>query len=324
MEFVFQLMTDFTKGDIHRYSMGEKDIIEKALESYSDVFADIINVLMFNGERIIREEELEERVPISVYKTDGKVHETERDVIKRWKKNELYLACIGLENQTTVDSDMPLRIMEYDGAEYRAQLLKGGQKERYPVVTLVLYFGLDRRWTYASELRKCLQIPEKLKSYVSDYKINLIEIPYLTDEQLDMFESDFRVIADYFVQMRKNGEYQPETREIRHVRETLHMLSVLTGDDRFEEVNNAEQRGVRTMCEVLDRIEKRGKEQGGRLKLISQIVKKVQRGKDIESIADALEESVDVICPIYEAVLSAPDLNVNQIYDKLFAITSAQ
>ena len=250
------------KGDIHRYPMGAKDITEKTLESYSDVFADIINVLMFQGRRVIQAEELEERAPRSVYKTDGKIHETERDVVKRWKKDERYIACIGLENQTSSDPDMPLRIIQYDGAEYRAQLLKGGQKKRYPVVTLVLYFGFERPWPYAPELRERLQIPDELESYVSDYQINIFEIAYLTDEQLDMFESDFRVIADYFVQMRKTGEYHPEAREILHVRETLHMLSVLAGDSRFEDVNNAEQKGVRTMCEVLDRIEQRGLIQG--------------------------------------------------------------
>ena len=39
--------------------MAEKDIMEKTLESYADDFADIINVLLFHGERIIQEEELE-------------------------------------------------------------------------------------------------------------------------------------------------------------------------------------------------------------------------------------------------------------------------
>lgn len=33
--------------------MGEKDIIEKKLEAYNDVFADIVNALLFNGERVI-------------------------------------------------------------------------------------------------------------------------------------------------------------------------------------------------------------------------------------------------------------------------------
>ena len=190
---------------------------------------------------------------------------------------------------------MALRILEYDGAEYRAQLLKGGQKERYPVVTLALYFGFDRRWTYSPELRKRLQIPDEFKRYVSDYQINLFEIAYLTDEQLDMFESDFRIVADYFVQMRKNGEYQPEPRPIRHVRETLHMISVLTEDNRFEEVNNEGQEGVRTMCEVLDRIEKRGEQRGLEQGIKQMIVRMYKNGysiKQISRVAEMSEKSI--------------------------------
>ena len=289
----------FTKGETYIHSMGAKDITEKTLESYNDVFADIVNVLMFQGHRLIREEELEERAPGSAYKADGKIHETERDVVKRWKKDDLYLACIGLENQTASDPDMVLRIMEYDGAEYRAQLLKDGQKERYPVVTLVLYFGYDRHWSYSAGLRDRLQIPDGFKTYVSEYQINLLEIAYLTDEQLEMFESDFRIVADYFVQMRKNGEYHPEPRPIRHVRETLHMLSVLTGDNRFEEVNNEGQEGVRTMCEVLDRAEKRGEQRGleqgikqGVEQMILRMYKNGYSIKQISRVAEMSEKSV--------------------------------
>lgn len=39
--------------------MEEKDMAEKTLESYNDVFADIINVLFFKGNEIVKEEELE-------------------------------------------------------------------------------------------------------------------------------------------------------------------------------------------------------------------------------------------------------------------------
>ena len=53
------------------------------------------------------------------------------------------MACIGFENQTASDPNMPLRVMGYDGAEYRAQLL-GNSENLYPVVTLVLYFGHDK------------------------------------------------------------------------------------------------------------------------------------------------------------------------------------
>ena len=36
---------------------GEKDIVEKTLEGYNEVFADIVNVLLFKGERIIQPED---------------------------------------------------------------------------------------------------------------------------------------------------------------------------------------------------------------------------------------------------------------------------
>lgn len=111
-------------------------------------------------------------------------------------------------------------------------------------------------------LRGCLKIPEELYPYVNEHRINLFEIAYLTDEQLNMFESDFAIIADYFVQMRKNGDYQPTARQILHVQETLSFLSVLTGDSRFEEACNDKEGEVHTMCEVLDRIEKRGELRG--------------------------------------------------------------
>ena len=38
--------------------MTEKDIAEKDLESYNDVFADIVNVLLFGGRRVVQEESL--------------------------------------------------------------------------------------------------------------------------------------------------------------------------------------------------------------------------------------------------------------------------
>ena len=38
--------------------MAEKDIMEKTLESHEDVFADIVNVLLFGGKKLIRAEDL--------------------------------------------------------------------------------------------------------------------------------------------------------------------------------------------------------------------------------------------------------------------------
>lgn len=44
-----------------------------------------------------------------------------------------------------------------------------------------------------------LDIPDKLKPFVNDYKINLVDVPRLTTEQVENYKGDFQIIADYFV-----------------------------------------------------------------------------------------------------------------------------
>ena len=53
--------------------MGDKDVTEKILESYNDVFSDIVNVLLFKGEEILAADELEDQAPRAAYKADGKI-----------------------------------------------------------------------------------------------------------------------------------------------------------------------------------------------------------------------------------------------------------
>ena len=99
--------------------------------------------------------------------------------------------------------------------------------------------------------------------YVNDYKMNLFEIAYLNDEQVQMFQSDFRIVADYFVQMRKNRDYKAPTTTITHVHELLQLMSVMTKDSRFEDAYNQEIKGGNvSMSEVLDRVEMKGKSEG--------------------------------------------------------------
>ena len=269
--------------------MAEKDITEKILESYNDVFVDIVNVLLFDGKEVLVPEELEEQAPRSFYKADGKIREIERDVAKRWKKQNIRIACIGLENQTEPDADMPLRVMGYDGAEYRTQL---NGEDRYPVVTLVLYFGYKKRWNKPKNLLSCFHVPEEFKPYVRDYEINLFEIAYLSDEKLKMFQSDFGIVANYFVQMRKNGDYVPDKVTMKHIQETLQLLSVMPGDNRYEEaVEKTEEGGPKNMCEVLDRIENKGRLDGLREGRLDGLREGTMNGRltDIKNLMDSLQ-----------------------------------
>ncbi len=64
--------------------MSERDITEKHLEAHNDVFADIVNVLLFNGQKRVKPEDLRDTKPRTLYKADGKLREQERDVSKLW------------------------------------------------------------------------------------------------------------------------------------------------------------------------------------------------------------------------------------------------
>ena len=106
-------------------------------------------------------------------------------------------------------------------------------------------------------------VDERLRPYVNDYKAHVFEIAYLEEEDLQHFHSDFRIVADYFIQMRKNHDWKPSKDVICHVHEVLDLMSVLSGDDRFEQVYDRRMKeGGTTMCEVLDRVEEKGIEKG--------------------------------------------------------------
>lgn len=104
--------------------MGEKDLTEKILEDYNDVFADIMNALVFKGKDVVHPDSLRNSSVHSQYKADDqKLHELERDVAKYWMDGNVQIALCGMENQTKVEKFMPFRVFSYDGTAYRSQLL---------------------------------------------------------------------------------------------------------------------------------------------------------------------------------------------------------
>ena len=248
------------------------------MESFNDVFAEIVGA-----------DELEEGAPGSSYKADGKIHEQQRDVLKRLKDGDIRIACIGFENQSAPDPDMPLRVIGYDGAEYQAQTRRK-DGERYPVITLVLYFNYERPWTGPLHLKDRLTISKRFEPFVNDYKVHLIQIADLPPEIVKLFRSDFRAVVEFFVQKKRNGDYKPEPRVLDHMQETLQLLSVMTKDHRILDAYQPDDpQGVpRTMCDVIDRIENRGIDKG----IGIGIAKGREEGIDI-GIAKGRKEALD-------------------------------
>ena len=253
--------------------MGERDITQKTLEGYNDIFADIVNVLLFNGEQVVDPDELVDATGFSQYKLDGKVRSQERDVAKFWKNGEIIISTIGLENQTKVDPDMPLRVLSYDGAAYRNQIK--GQKtkaerrsldketdsvRRHPVVTLVLYFGKEP-WNKPTNLLGRIEVPDELKPFVHDYDINLFEIAHLPKEKRALFRSDFKEVVEACADSSYmcDSDYVPA-----HAVELMQALNALAGDSRFEEAYNTmpgdeRQKGGISMGEISDRLIEKGR-----------------------------------------------------------------
>ena len=244
--------------------MNGKDITQKMLERYNDVFADIVNVLLFNGKRIVDEDALIDTPVDSTLKIDGEIHSQDRDVAKYWKNSQINIALFGLENQTVPDKLMPMRVIGYDGAEYKKQVLEENRyKKKYPVITLVLYMGYEKNWKYSNSLLDLLEVDENLKPYVSDYKINIFEIAFLDREKINLFKSDFRMLADYLYQMRTTNTYRGDESDIKHVDEILMLMSAMSGFKNIENIIKvAHERKVSNMKGFFELAEEKGLEKG--------------------------------------------------------------
>lgn len=216
--------------------MGTKDTTQKRLEDFEDIFADISNVLLYDGEDVIKENELETVTAKDTYTVEHQIHEVERDVAKRWRHHSLHISLIGLENQTDPDYNMPLRVICYDGASYRAQLNAEESKKTYPVITLVLYMGTEKHWTAPKQLTDCFKYDERLSKFISNYKINVVELAWLSDEQIMKFKTEFRNFVELLRDTRLGRKPQYSPIQLKHVHELLQLMRIMSGNDEYEQL----------------------------------------------------------------------------------------
>jgi len=101
------------------------DIVTKNFESYADVAADIINVLLHEGRRRVKDYEMLSAATESLYldKENGLRNQLE-DVAKYHVVNGVPKVLYLFANQTKVDKGMVLRKAGYAGGEYRRQYEK--------------------------------------------------------------------------------------------------------------------------------------------------------------------------------------------------------
>ena len=258
--------------------MGEKDILEKKLLMFNDVFADFVNGIMFDGKDVVKEDELVDLSGWSHYKGDDSKHRfQDRDVVKLWKKENVVISLIGIENQDIPDEDIVFRVISYDGASYRTQLVEKERRKRkkkvdkvaeksaekldiFPVITFVIYYG-EEEWRHETTLHKRLNLGSALKHYVSDYSINLIDLKKLSEDDINKFKKDFKLIADYMV---KGSKHKADRIDLNHPEEVSELILRLTGEElpfevECEEGGNNMEKFFEPMFE---RAEARGRAEG--------------------------------------------------------------
>lgn len=193
-----------------------------ALRDYWDNnerFADLFNARLFGGEQVIKPEELlpVDSAAVSVFEHGEYAESIElaRDKINICRHSTalgVELELLGEENQEHIHYGMPMRLMGYDYHTYRKQYDDNAQKykkcsegltrdeflskmkktDRFiPVITIVVYYGSEP-WDGAKSLHEMLNIPERVRPFVNDYKMLLIEacrcsLPFGNPSNIDLF-----------------------------------------------------------------------------------------------------------------------------------------
>lgn len=323
----------------------KKDIAEKRLEDHNDVFADIFNNLVFQGNQVLEEEQLTP-LPTEAFtrRIDGDLRQGNRDVRKADGQYGNYRLICSTENQTASDNTMPERVMGYEYAGYEEQIgtiIEENRKNNTPayskrihddqrlapIVTAVLYWG-SPKWQGPMCLHDMLDFPPEkediIKPYVANYPMNLIDLSNVPKEVRERMTSDFRLLLDYMACKNNPEEMKAfmsdKERVIRHPEEFLDAMSEVASDARYkiikeqmiEKAECGEKEENVTMWKIEDEIENRGE----LLKIITQTKKKYQKGKSVLEVADALEEEVSVIQAIYDLIKKYPDKDDKYILEQ--------
>lgn len=270
----------------------KKDTVEKDFVAFPDIAADVINVLLYQGEMVTKAGNLLSGPTETIYQGVEKLRAQYEDLCKYeltdGRVNIMYL----IANQSRIDGKMLLRKAGYIGGIYREQYEKKMQ-DVFPVIEMVLYWG-DSRWRSSRDVRKLFRkrnLPEKTWKYIDELKLHVFEMRYLPQEVRELFQSDMRIVVDFLAE----GEGYRSQRKIVHKAALIRMIKVLSGETDTEDVETwmAEQ-GIReedkiTVCELFDQYVRQGRAEGrteGRTEeRISIIQNMLREGLDKEFIS---------------------------------------
>ena len=261
--------------------MGKIDTETKAFISNPARFADAFNYLLYDGQPVIKPEDLKplDTAEIAIpYGNNVRAHKQKyRDVLKlltAMQDGEAIYAVVGVENQSFVNYAMPVKTMDYDATSYVEQVIAAkrayGKEDKLtseeflsgfrkgdklmPVITLVIYFGASE-WDGPMSIHDMLNTKnERLLRFVPDYRINLIAPAQVPDEDFEKFSTDFRDVLQ-FIKCSKDEESLSRLAEynerfLRMNPETSELINLIT-DSKLK--LNVEE-GTVNMCQAIQQM----------------------------------------------------------------------
>ena len=301
--------------------MGTKD--SKAKEYLSDNmrFSEICNYVLFDGEKVIKPEDLKEcdtTEVLSVFGIDRKqiVKQKWRDLLKSVSvkhTGEMYVILIGAEAQTDIHYAMPVKTMIYDALNYGEQVNEAKKSHRKnkdyrssdeflsgftlddkltPVITITLYLGTTQ-WDGPRSLAEMMpQMDERILPFINDYRINLLNPLEITD--FSKFETGLRPLFE----LLKNASDEEKLNDLitndetftRVDVETVAAINLFVGTD----IKYDEKEEVVNMCKAWDDHKKRGIQEGMKQGRCLEVYSLVQDGiLDPEVGASRVSMSLD-------------------------------
>ena len=279
--------------------------------SKNEIFADAFNFLIYEGEQVIKSEELKEldstEIVLPYGNEAGEPKQKFRDVLKLWSakqdENAIYVI-FGIENQDKVHYAMSVKNMLYDAMNYAKQVenakksykenkvklsdkefLSGFRKEDrlFPVITLTVYFGAEK-WDGAKSIHEMLSIKnEKLLKFVPDYKLNLITPESIKEEDFEKFKTGLGMAMQYIKHQKdedlasiaKNKKFEQVDRDTANLINTFSKSKL-----KFDE-----KRGAINMCYALENSLKKAEKDGeSKMYQLMKYLIKDNKQKELEEI----------------------------------------
>lgn len=242
------------------------DPILKDYLNKKNIFIDIINNIIYNGSSTININDIQDYDTDMSSVIDDKLLKginRNHDIIYHTTINGAYML-ISIENQSTVDKLMPLRVLMYDALCYQQQLRRYNSKSNkqfklIPTHTIVMYYG-DTDWNSPKSLLEMMEVPEGFKKRLNNWKIDVV---LAKDLDYDKFKEKDNY--NFFKYLQTLYNWNGDLNSLKDVvisRNVAILLAAVAGNKDILEIVKETKGDEINMCQSIDLFEARALNKG--------------------------------------------------------------